>query len=316
MFDPTLITAAPAPDARALERIRRAFDEADAVLVGAGAGLSTAAGHAYAGGRFERALGPWRERYGITDMYSGGFFPFPTIEEFWGYWSRMILVNRYAGGPGDTYDRLVGLLEGRSAFVITTNVDHCFQRAGWDRRRLYYMQGDYGLFQCSVPCHRDTYDNEDAVRAMCGAVDAKLASQRAAGVPGAEADLGIPSELVPRCPVCGEPMTTNLRIDGAFVEDAGWHAAAARYAAFRRRHERGRVLHLELGVGGNTPGIIKYPFWQMTAANPDATYVCVNAGEACCPSAIEHRSVLANADINEVLDVLSAGRHRAGGPRA
>ncbi|MDY4041683.1 MAG: Sir2 silent information regulator family NAD-dependent deacetylase [Collinsella sp.] len=304
MLGPTLITAAPAPDTRTLERLRRSFAEADAILVGAGAGLSTAAGHAYAGERFERALGPWRERYGITDMYSGGFFPFPTLEEFWGYWSRMILVNRYDGGPGGTYTRLVRLLEGKDAFVVTTNVDHCFQRAGIDRHRLYYMQGDYGLFQCSVPCHRATYDNEDAVRTMCAAVDEKLVAQRAAGVPGGALDLGIPSELIPRCPVCGEPMTTNLRIDGTFVEDEGWHAAEARYADFRRCHVRGRVLYLELGVGGNTPGIIKYPFWQMTAANPDAVYACVNAGEACCLSTIEHQSILVNADINVAIEAL------------
>lgn len=304
MSEPTLVTAPARPDSRALERLRRSFDEAEAILIGAGAGLSTAAGHTYDGTRFEKTLGPWHARYGITDMYSGGFYPFATLEEFWGYWSRTILVNRYEGGAGSTYERLLKLIRDRDFFVITTNVDHCFQRAGIDRKRLYYMQGDYGLFQCSRPCHQRTYDNEDAVRAMVAAVDERIQTQREQGIAPSELDLGVPSELVPHCPVCGAPMTTNLRIDGRFVEDAGWHAATERYAAFTQRHRGGRMLYLELGVGGNTPGIIKYPFWRMTTENPQATYACVNAGEACTLSTIERQSVLINADINEVLDVL------------
>lgn len=237
-------------------------------------------------------------------MYSGGLYPFETLEEFWGYWSRTILVNRYEGEAGAAYERLLKLIRDRDYFVITTNVDHCFQRAGIDRKRLYYMQGDYGLFQCSRPCHQRTYDNEDAVHAMVVAVNERIQAQREQGIAPSELDLGVPSELIPHCPVCGAPMTTNLRIDGRFVEDVGWHAAAERYAEFTQRHRGARMLYLELGVGGNTPGIIKYPFWRMTAENPQATYACVNAGEACTLSTIERQSVLINADINAVLDVL------------
>ena len=306
MFGPTLISAKSSQRDRAkqLERLRQALDTADAVIVGAGAGLSTSAGFTYAGERFERHFRLWRERYGFTDMYSGGFHPYDTLEEFWGFWSRNILANRYTDAPKPVYGKLMDLIGDKDHFVLTTNVDHCFQKAGIDRHRLFYTQGDYGLFQCSRPCHDKTYGNEEQVRAMCAAVDAKIERQLKAGTPSRELDLGIPSDLIPRCPVCGEPMTTNLRCDDTFVEDAGWHAAARRYTEFQRRHEGMRTLYLELGVGGNTPVIIKYPFWQMTAKNPRATYACINYGDAFAPSTIEHRSILIDGDIGETLSAL------------
>ena len=289
---------------RALERLHKALDEVDAVVVGAGAGLSTSAGFTYAGERFERHFHPWRLCYGFTDMYAGGFHPYSSLEEFWGFWCRNILVNRYMDAPRPVYDILFDLLEGKDYFVLTTNVDHCFQKAGVDRHRLFYTQGDYGLFQCSRPCHKKTYDNEAQVREMCAALDAHIAEQLKVGIPENELDLVIPSSLVSRCPVCGAPMTTNLRCDETFVEDEGWHAAAARYREFLRRHEGMRVLYLELGVGGNTPGIIKYPFWQMTSANPLTTYACVNHGEACCPGSLERQAILVDGDIGDALSVL------------
>ena len=268
-----------------IDKLRAALAMADAVVVGAGAGLSTAAGYTYSGPRFSRLFGDFAARYGFSDMYSGGFYPYDTLEEHWAFWSRYVMCNRYDPIPGHVYQQLLDLLRDRDYFVLTTNVDHCFQRAGFDKQRLFYTQGDYGLFQCSRPCCQETWDNEDAIRAM---VDQ-------------QSDLRIPSELVPHCPHCGAPATMNLRSDGTFVEDEGWHKAAARYSEFLRRHEGMRTLYLEIGVGGNTPGIIKYPFWQMTAANPRATYACINLGEACAPRELERQSILIDASADEVI---------------
>ena len=268
-----------------VDKLRDALAMADAVVVGAGAGLSTAAGYTYSGPRFSRLFGDFAARYGFSDMYSGGFYPYDTLEEHWAFWSRYVMCNRYEPIPGGVYQQLLDILRDRDYFVLTTNVDHCFQRTGFDKRRLFYTQGDYGLFQCSRPCCQETWDNEDAIRAM---VDR-------------QSDLRIPSELAPHCPHCGAPATMNLRSDGTFVEDEGWHKAAARYSEFLRRHEGMRTLYLEIGVGGNTPSIIKYPFWQMTAANPRATYACVNLGEAYVPRELERQSILIDASANEVI---------------
>ena len=266
-------------------RLRRALDSADAVLIGAGSGLSTAAGLTYTGERFERYFGDFIAKYHIPDMYAGGFYPFETLEEYWAWWSRHIFYNRYVDAPLPVYRDLLALVRDQDYFVLTTNVDHQFQRAGFDKKRLFYTQGDYGLWQCMQPCHNKTYDNEQTVRRM-------IEQQR---------DMRVPTELVPHCPVCGRPMTMNLRADDTFVEDEGWHAAAGRYADFLRRHEGLRVVFLELGVGGNTPGIIKYPFWRMTRDNPQATYVCINAGEAFAPHEISKQSLCIQGDIGEVL---------------
>lgn len=268
-----------------VDKLRAALATADAVVVGAGAGLSTAAGYTYSGPRFSHLFGDFAARYGFSDMYSGGFYPYDTLEEHWAFWSRYVMCNRYDPIPGHVYQQLLDLLRNRDYFVLTTNVDHCFQRASFDKQRLFYTQGDYGLFQCSRPCCQETWDNEDVIRAM---VDQ-------------QSDLRIPSELVPHCPHCGAPATMNLRSDGTFVEDEGWHKAAARYSEFLRRHEGMHTLYLEIGVGGNTPGIIKYPFWQMTAANPRATYACVNLGEAYAPRELERQSILIDASANEVI---------------
>ncbi len=271
--------------ARNLSRLRTALNDAEAIVVGAGAGLSTAAGLTYSGERFERLFGDFIARYGLRDMYSAGFYPFPTLEEKWAYWSHHIWANRYEPAPKDTYAILRGLLRGRDVFVLTTNVDHRFQEAGFSKERLFYTQGDYGLWQCSVPCHAKTYDNRSAVERM-------VREQK---------DCRIPAELVPRCPVCGEPMAMNLRCDDTFVEDAGWHAAQKRYHRFLDAHETGTVLYLELGVGANTPAIIKYPFWRRVLDNPQASYACLNYGEAFAPREIEDRSIVINADTDAVL---------------
>ena len=271
-----------------LQRLKQEIQTADAILIGAGAGLSTSAGFTYTGKRFTETFADFISKYGFRDMYSGGFYPFETLEEHWAYWSRYIYINRYQDAPKDTYADLLALVQGKDYFVLTTNVDHCFQKAGFDKHRLFYTQGDYGLWQCSGPCHDKTYDNEAVIRKM-------VAEQK---------DMRVPSELVPRCPVCGAPMSMNLRADSTFVEDEGWHQAAARYQDFVRRHEGMRVLYLELGVGMNTPGIIKYPFWKMVYQNPRAAYACVNLSEAYCPAEIRKRSICIDEDIGKVLKKL------------
>ena len=271
-----------------IQRLKHAIDEADAVVIGAGAGLSTSAGFTYSGERFEKYFSEFREKYGFNDMYAGGFYPYETPEEKWAFWSRYIFINRYMDAPKPVYEQLLALVKDKDYFVITTNVDHCFQKAGFDKARLFYTQGDYGLFQCSVPCTPVTYDNEDMVRGMMEQ----------------QSDMKIPSELIPTCPVCGEPLTMNLRSDDRFVEDEGWHRAAQRYHQFLRSHD-GKVLFLELGIGYNTPSIIKFPFWQMTAENPDATYACINFGEAMYPEEIQAQTIAIDGDIGEVIgDVL------------
>ena len=271
------------------EKLRQAVDNADAVVIGAGAGLSTSAGFTYSGERFDRYFSDFAAKYGFKDMYSGGFYPFESLEEHWAYWSRYIYINRYMDASKPVYENLLKLVQDKDYFVLTTNVDHCFQKAGFDKHRLFYTQGDYGLFQCSKPCHNKTYDNEELVCRM---------------VKEQGKDMKIPSELVPRCPVCGAPMTMNLRADNTFVEDEGWHKAAGRYDDFIHRHKGMKMLFLELGVGYNTPGIIKYPFWQMTVENPDATYICINAKDAVVPVELEYQSVCIEDDIGEVMELV------------
>lgn len=271
--------------------LKSRLNKADAVLIGAGAGLSTAAGYTYSGERFERYFKDFSDRYGFTDMYSGGFYPYKTLEEFWAFWSRNIEANRYTDTGSTVYKELLEIVRNKEYFVLTTNVDHCFQKAGFDKKRLFYTQGDYGLFQCSKACHNKTYDNEAVVREMVAR----------------QTDMKIPSELIPKCPVCGAPMTTNLRVDETFVQDEGWYRACSSYEDFIRRYEDGNILLLELGVGMNTPVIIKYPFWKMTGQNRSAVYACLNYGEAFCPDTIKRQSICIDGDIADVLRELKNG---------
>ncbi|MGN0591908.1 MAG: SIR2 family NAD-dependent protein deacylase [Ruminococcus sp.] len=268
-----------------VRRMKQEIESADAIVIGAGAGLSTAAGFTYSGERFEKYFSDFIQKYGFSDMYSGGFYPFESLEEHWAYWSRYIYINRYMDVDNGTYQRLFELVKDKDYFVLTTNVDHQFQKAGFDKQRLFYTQGDYGLFQCSEPCCQKTFDNEGIIRRM-------YSEQKS---------MRIPSELIPKCLECGKPMTMNLRADDKFVQDEGWYKASERYVDFIRRHEGMHMLFLELGVGFNTPVIIKYPFWQMTAKNPKSVYCCINSGEAFCPEELEKKSICIGGDIAEVL---------------
>lgn len=319
-----------------IERLKTEIETADAIVIGAGAGLSTSAGFTYSGERFNKYFFDFAKEYGITDMYSGGFYPFPNEETFWAWWARHIYFNRYVDAPKPVYSKLFGLVKNKDYFVITTNVDHMFQKAGFDKKRLFYTQGDYGLFQSVDPKNRETIDNEDWVmKAMVAQgfclsvqedqeecpVDDSIASKDKKEehpeddhitskdknsvflVPeDGRLSMSIPTELIPKCKADGSDVTMNLRSDENFLEDAGWHRASAAYSEFLRSHENMHVLYLELGVGANTPGIVKYPFWQMTAANENAVYACLNYGQAFCPGAIEDRSICIDGDIGEVLD--------------
>lgn len=288
MFSRIKITKSTKNFSEQLDEMKKELSQADAVVIGAGAGLSTSAGFVYNGERFKQYFSDFEAKYGFHDMYSGGFYPYDTPEEHWAYWSRYIYVNRYMDAPKPVYENLFELVKGKDYFVITTNVDHCFQKAGFDKKRLFYTQGDYGLFQCSKPCCQETFENETLIRSM-------VEQQK---------DMRIPTELLPVCPHCGKPLTMNLRSDDKFVEDEGWHRAAERYELFLRRHQNMRILFLELGVGYNTPVIIKYPFWRMTAENPQAVYACINYGEALCPREIERQSICIDGDIGNVLSQL------------
>ena len=271
-----------------MECLKEKLETSDTIVIGAGAGLSTSAGFTYSGERFRKYFSDFEDKYGFHDMYAGGFYPYSTLEEYWAYWSRYITVNRYMDAPKPIYQKLLAIVKDKDYFVITTNVDHCFQKAGFDKERLFYTQGDYGLFQCSEPCCNETFDNEETVRQM-------MEQQK---------DMRVPARLLPKCPHCGKPLTMNLRADDTFVEDEGWHLAAKRYQNFLKTRKNGKVLFLELGVGYNTPGIIKYPFWQMTVDNPKAAYACVNYGNAVCPKEIEKQAVCINGNIETVLDDL------------
>ena len=285
-----------------MKKLKSEIDSADALVIGAGAGMSTAAGFTYTGARFDKYFSDFSQKYGFIDMYSGGFYPYPKKEIFWAYWARYIYINRYMDTPKDTYQKLYELVKDKDYFVITTNVDHCFQKAGFDKKRLFYTQGDYGLFQSVNPDIQITFDNEEWVM---NAMEAQGFVRNEVGIFEVPSEgnikMEIPTELIPKCPVDGSPVTTNLRADDGFVEDEGWHKASAAYSDFLRRHEALHVLYLELGVGSNTPVIIKYPFWQMTSANPKAVYACLNFGESYCPKEIENQSICIDGDIDEIL---------------
>lgn len=291
-----------------LARLKKEIETADAIVIGAGAGLSTSAGFTYSGERFEKYFRDFEEKYGYHNMYSLGFYPYDSMEEFWGYWCRYIWINRYMPIPSRVYQDLLDLVKDKDYFVLTTNVDHCFQKSGFDKKRLFYTQGDYGLLQSSSPsgaAKNKTYDNYDIIRRMILSEGYQIGDHEELIPPEeTEIKMAVPSELVPVCPDDGNLMTTNLRSDGTFVQDDGWYAAQSKYHDFLRRHQGLKILFLEAGVGGNTPTIVKYNFWKMTYEWPRATYACLNLGEAVAPKEIEKKSICIDGDIGAVLKEL------------
>lgn len=290
MFSKTMTKKSINNFSDSLTTLKQTLSQADTVMIGAGAGLSTSAGFVYDGENFKKSFSDFEEKYGFHDMYSGGFYPYSSLEEYWAYWSRFIWVNRYIDALKPVYDTLFELVKDKDYFVLTTNVDHKFQKAGFDKNRLFYTQGDYGLFQCSTPCCQETFENKEMVISM-------LEQQE---------NMRIPSELVPICPYCGKPLTMNLRSDNRFVQDKGWNIAHSHYNDFVHKHKKSNIVYLELGVGYNTPGIIKYNFWNMTNSNAKAHYICINNGEASAPKKIENQSICINSDISEVFEILKS----------
>ena len=287
-----------------ISRLKMEIISADAIVIGAGAGLSTAAGLTYSGERFEKYFGDFAVRFGIRDIYSGGFYPFPDEETRWAWWARHIYYNRYIDPPKNVYGKLLELVQDKDYFVITTNVDHQFQRASFDKKRLFYTQGDYGLFQSVNPMIHKTYDNEEWVMKAMEAQGFVLDENGVCLIPQSGVSMRIPTSLIPKCPDDGSDVTMNLRADDSFVEDEGWYKASAAYSDFIHKHEKTHALYLEIGVGANTPVIIKYPFWAMTAANPKAAYACLNFSESFCPMQIENRSICIEGDAYDVLERL------------
>ena len=271
-----------------IQKLKNLIKETNTIIIGAGAGLSTSAGMLYAGKEFEKNFGDFIQKYNFKDLYSASFFDFKDQQEFWAFWSRLIHYERYTMPPKPVYQNLYSLIKNKNYFVITTNVDHFFQRTGFDKQKLFYTQGDYGLLQCKKPCHNKTYDNEKQIEEM-------FKEQK---------DMKIPKELIPKCPVCKGEMFPNLRGGDYFVEDEGWHKAAERYEDFLRKNKNGKILFIDLGSGMNTPSIFKFPFMRMTYNNKNAVYVAINKGEAFCIEEIESQSICINRDIGEVLKEL------------
>lgn len=272
-------------------RIRRAKEMlagAECILIGGGAGLSSAAGLTYGGARFWEHFPDFMQKYGMTDMYSAGFYPFDTQEEKWAFWSRHILLNRWDPPAMPLYRALYELVREKNYFVITTNVDAQFEKAGFDPERLFAVQGDYGLLQCAKGCHDTLYPNEELMRKM------------AAG----QTDCRIPSALVPKCPVCGGEMEVHIRKDAYFTEDDAWQRAAQRYDAFVEEARTKKTLLLELGVGFNTPGIIRFPFERLALRRERTHLVRINRDDPGTPPALAEKSLAFSKDLADVLSKL------------
>jgi NAD-dependent SIR2 family protein deacetylase len=299
------MTSFDLPETEAIDVLIKAMERSNTIVIGAGAGLSTAAGMTYSGTRFIDYFWDFAKIYNIQDMYSGGFYPFPTREIFWAWWSRHIYYNRYINAPKPVYKQLLSYIKNKNYFIITTNVDHQFQRFGFDKTRLFYTQGDYGLFQSTNPENKKTYDNLQIIEAMMEAQGFIKDEQGVYQVPEhGQIQMSVPAELIPICPDDGAPYVVNLRSDDTFVEDDGWHQAAKRYGQFIETYKDGNILFLELGVGFNTPVIIKYPFWGMTLDNPNAIYACINHQDAFCPQEIEDRAICINGNLEKIFNSL------------
>lgn len=272
-----------------IQKLKKAFNEFETILVGAGSGLSTSAGMLYSGEPFEKNYADFIQKYHFTDLYTAGFHKFKDPREYWAFWSRLVHYERYTmPTPKPVYEKLYSLVKNKNYFVITTNVDHFFQRTGFDKKRLFYTQGDYGLLQCKTPCHKKNYDNKELIEKM-------FSTQK---------DMKVDKELIPKCPVCGGEMIPNLRGGDFFVEDEGWHEAAERYHNFLEKNKKGKILFLDLGSGMNTPAIFKFPFMKMTLMNKNAIYATINLGEAFCFEEIKDQSICINMDIGEALEKL------------
>ena len=271
-----------------IQKLKEEIENSEYILIGAGAGLSTSAGFLYDGKRFEDNFKDYIKKYGFTDMYSAGFYNFPTLEEYWAYFSLYVYINRYDIEENETYLNLYNIVKNKNYFVITTNVDGRFADSKFDKDKIFAVQGDFSLFQCSKPCRQETFYNEKYIREMIKY----------------KKEMKIPTELIPKCPYCGRNMSMNLRAGDTFVQDKNWDKQKSKYENFLKNSDNSKILFLELGVGFNTPSIIKYNFWRMTLNNKKSVYASINLGECYGASDIEERSICIDADISEVLKKL------------
>ena len=271
-----------------ISEVKNLINKADYILIGGGAGLSTAAGLDYSGKRFEDNFGEFIEKYHFTDMYTAGFYDFNTEEEKWAFWAKHMYLNDIGIGATKLYKDVLNLVKDKKYFVITTNVDDQFYKAGFDKEKVFAMQGSFKYIQCSKACHNKLYDATDLVKEMINKTK----------------DCKIPTELVPVCPVCGEKMEVNVRIDANFVQDENWYKQDKRYGEFLDKSQDKNLLLLEIGVGFNTPGIIRFPFEQMVYDNVNTHLVRINKDYAFASKEIEDKTILFNEDTNKIVEDL------------
>jgi len=278
-------------DKQIIEQSIARIKAADKIIIGAGSGLSTAAGLNYGGKRFQDNFADFISTYPLSDMYSAAFYPFATPEERWAYFSRHILINRFNAPVGQPYKDLLEVVQTKDHFVLTTNVDAQFQRAGFNTSKLFATQGDYGMFQCSKPCNNTLYHNHKMVNDM--------AAQ--------QSNCKIPSALIPICPNCGEALEPHLRKDQYFVENDDWHTANNNYINYVRQIKQEKVVFLELGVGFNTPSIIRWPFEQLSKQVTNACLIRVNMDDVQANYQISDQSILCQGDIAEFITGIKQG---------
>ena len=271
-----------------ISEVKKLINEADYILIGAGAGLSTAAGLEYSGESFEKNFKEFIEKYNFPDLYSASFYDFNTQEEKWAFFAKMISLNRFNKEPLKLYQELCSLVKEKDYFIITTNVDGQFEKAGFEKEKVFETQGDYAYLQCEIACHNKLYYNYDLVNEWLKNTE----------------DCKIPSSLVPKCPVCGGNMEMNLRKDANFVQDENWYKQDKRYGEFLDKSQDKNLLLLEIGVGFNTPGIIRFPFEQMVYNNVNTHLVRINKDYAFVSKEIEDKTILFDEDTNKIVEDL------------
>ena len=271
-----------------ISEVKNLINEADYILIGAGSGLSTAAGLEYFGESFEKNFKEFIEKYNFPDLYSASFYDFNTQEEKWAFFAKMISLNRFNKEPLKLYQELYSLIKVKDYFVITTNVDGQFEKAGFEKERVFETQGDYAYLQCENACHNKLYYNYDLVNEW-------LKNTK---------DCKIPNNLVPKCPVCGGNMEMNLRKDANFVQDENWYKQDKRYGEFLDKSQDKNLLLLEIGVGFNTPGIIRFPFEQMVYNNINTNLVRINKDYAFTNKEIKNKTILFDEDVNTIIEDL------------
>ena len=268
---------------------KQAIKQADYIIIGAGSGLSTAAGLLYSGEKFEKDFKEFIEKYHFDNLYSASFYEFKTQEEKWAFFAKMIKLNRYNEKPLKLYQELYEIVKNKEYFVLSTNVDGQFYNSGFDKDKVFEMQGDYSYLQCENACHNKLYNNRDLVEQW-------LQNTK---------DCKIPSKLVMKCPVCGGNMDMNLRKDANFVQDSNWYKASKRYEDFLDKIKNKNVVLLEIGVGFNTPGIIRFPFEQMTANNVKTTLIRINKDYPFPMLEIRNRTISFDEDTNKIIEDLN-----------